>query len=197
MRQEVARAKAAIDLASHGKKVVIVSTGDAGIYGMAGLVLEILGDRNDVDVTVLPGVTAASAAAAALGAPLMNDFAVLSLSDLLTPRDKIERRLNAVADADLVLALYNPRSHKRVEPFEMALRILRAVRPHDTVVGIVRNALREGQEVCVTTLGEISPSAVDMMSIVVIGNSYTKMRNGRMLTVRGYPLDAADFKQNE
>lgn len=188
MKQEVTRAKAAIDMALQGKNVAIVSTGDAGIYGMAGLVLELLENNTTLEVTVVPGVTAASAAAAALGAPLMNDFAVVSLSDLLTPRAEIERRLRALADADLVIALYNPRSHKRVEPFEMALEILRDARPHHTVVGIVRNALRANQSVSITTLGKVTPQEVDMMSIVIIGNSFTKVHNSLMITTRGYPV---------
>jgi precorrin-3B C17-methyltransferase len=188
MKQEMERAQAAVDLASQGQKVVIISTGDAGIYGMAGLVLEILGARTDVDVSVVPGVTAASAAASVLGAPLMNDFAVISLSDLLTPRAEIERRLRAVADADFVTALYNPRSHKRVEPFEMAIQIFRDAMPHHIPVGIVRNALREEQGVKITTLGKISPADVDMMSVVIIGNSFTKVENGRMITARGYAV---------
>ena len=135
MRQETARAEAAVAEATAGARVAVISTGDAGVYGMAGLVLELLPEGSPVTVEVVPGVTAASAAAACLGAPLMNDFAVVSLSDLLTPLEVIERRLTAAADGDFVLALYNPRSTKRHEPLRRALAILRERRAPGTPVG--------------------------------------------------------------
>ena len=154
---------------------------------MAGLVLELLPEGSPVTVEVVPGVTAASAAAACLGAPLMNDFAVVSLSDLLTPLAVIERRLTAAADGDFVLALYNPRSTKRHEPLRRALAILRERRAAGTPVGLVRNALREGQSSRITTLGEFSEEEVDMLTILIVGNSATLVRDGRMVTRRGYP----------
>lgn len=186
MRQERTRAEAAVAEATAGSRVAVVSTGDAGVYGMAGLVFELLPEGSPVTVEVVPGVTAASAAAACLGAPLMNDFAVVSLSDLLTPLEVIERRLTAAADGDFVIALYNPRSTRRHEPLRRALAILRARRAPGTPVGLVRNALRDGQEARVTTLGELREEDVDMLTILVVGNGETLVRDGRMITPRGY-----------
>lgn len=186
MRQETARAEAAVAAATAGSRVAVISTGDAGVYGMAGLVLELLPEGSPVTVDVVPGVTAASAAAACLGAPLMNDFAVVSLSDLLTPLEVIERRLTTAADGDFVLALYNPRSTRRHEPLRRALRILRERRAPETPVGLVRNALRDGQEARVTTLGELREEDVDMLTILIVGNSATLVRDGRIVTPRGY-----------
>lgn len=186
MRQEMPRAQAAIDEALRGASVAVISTGDAGIYGMAGLVLEMLPEDAPVEVEVVPGITAASAAAACLGAPLMNDFAVISLSDLMTPLAMIERRMQAAVDGDFVIALYNPRSHRRHEPLARTLAILRAGRDPETPVGIVRNALREGQETRITTLGALVENEVDMLTILIIGNSMTRVRGGRMVTARGY-----------
>jgi len=188
MRAEVERAREAIEAARSGHAVAVVSTGDAGVYGMAGLVLEIMGDEPDVDVEIVPGVTAASAAAAVLGAPLMNDFATVSLSDLLTPLPVIERRLRAAAEGGFVIALYNPRSKTRTEPLDRALAILRDVRPSSTPVGVVRNALRDEQAAWLTTLGELDPEALDMSSIVVVGNDATSVLAGRLVTSRGYRL---------
>lgn len=186
MKEEMPRATAAIEAAQAGARVAVISTGDAGVYGMAGLVLELLPAGSPVTVEIVPGVTAASAAAACLGAPLMNDFAVISLSDLMTPLPVIERRLRAAAEGDFVIALYNPRSHRRHEPFARALAILRAARDSETPVGLVRDALREGQQVTVTTLGALDETAVDMLTTVIIGNSGTFVKDGRMVTPRGY-----------
>lgn len=193
MRAEVDRAKAAVQAARAGHTVAVVSSGDAGVYGMAGLVLEVLGEGSGddaVEIAVVPGMTAALAASAVLGAPLTNDFASISLSDLLTPLPVIERRLSAVAAADLVVALYNPRSNTRTEPLDLALRILIESRGPQTLVGVVRDALRDGQQARVTTLGELAeqPETVDMSTILVVGNSLTRLIGGRMVTPRGYPL---------
>lgn len=188
MRSEVDRAEAAVSAARAGRSVAVVSSGDAAVYGMASLVLEVLGDGEDVSVEVVPGVTAALAAGAALGAPLTNDFAVISLSDLLTPLPVIEKRLAAVADADLVVALYNPRSLTRHEPFDRALGILRAARGDATVVGVVRNAGREGCDSSITTLGDLDPESIDMVTTLIVGNSLTRMIAGRMVTPRGYDV---------
>lgn len=188
MRAEVDRARAAVDAAREGRAVAVVSSGDAGVYGMAGLVLEVLGEDDSVDVEVVPGITAALTAGAILGSPLTNDFACISLSDLLTPLPLIERRLRAVAEADLVVALYNPRSNTRTEPLDLALEILLAVCGAETVVGVVRDAGREGQTACVTTLGALDPESVDMFTILIVGNSLTRIVGGRMVTPRGYCL---------
>lgn len=195
MRGEVERAMLAVEEAVGGADVAVISTGDVGIYGMAGLVLEILPEETEVEVEIVPGVTAASAAAACLGAPLMNDFAVVSLSDLLTPLPVIERRLAGAVSGDFVIALYNPRSSRRVEPLRRALALLRAGRTGATPVGIVRNALREGQSATITTLGEMSEESLDMNTVAIVGNSATVVRGGRMVTTRGYPLqDASRFQ---
>ncbi len=186
MRQEVDRCRQAIDLASSGQTVALVSGGDAGVYGMAGLVLELAGPDGP-DVEIIPAVSAVQAAAAALGAPLMHDFSVISLSDLLTPWPLIRRRLDAAGSADFVVALYNPRSKGRPEHLDAARRILLRHRSPDTPVGIVRNSTREGETVLVDTLARFDSTAVDMFSLVIIGNSQTMVdAAGRMITPRGY-----------
>ena len=188
MRAEVDRARSAIEAAAAGENVVVVSSGDAGVYGMAGLVLELLGERDNIDVEIVPGVTAALAAASALGSPLTNDFACISLSNLLTPLPVIEQRLRAIAEADLVLALYNPRSHTRTEPLDLALGILTVARGSDTLVGVVRDACRDGQQARITTLGQLDPESVDMSTILIVGNAETRIIGNRMVTPRGYPV---------
>jgi adenosylcobyric acid synthase len=193
MTKEVERCVEALRLASSGKTVALVSSGDAGVYGMAGLVMELAQElETPPPVIVVPGVSAVQAAAALLGAPLMHDFAVISLSDLLTPWEVIERRIVAAATADYVTAIYNPRSHGRTAQLEKARNIFLAVRNSATPVGIVRNACRPGQELVVTTLGAMLEFAVDMYSIVIIGNSASFVdKSGRMITPRGY---AAKFR---
>ncbi len=188
MMKEVERCREALDLAAAGKTVALVSSGDAGIYGMAGLALEQAAEMAEPpEIVVIPGVSAVQAAAAVLGAPLMHDFAVISLSDLLTPWDLIERRLVAAATADFVVALYNPRSKGRVRQIEEARQILLSARPEDTPVGIVRNAMREGEERIVTSLGRMLDYPIDMFSLVIVGNSSTFVDPaGRMVTPRGY-----------
>jgi adenosylcobyric acid synthase len=189
MMREVERCREALGLAASGKKVALVSSGDAGVYGMAGLVLELAAEEEfkGVEIAVVPGVSAVQAAASVLGAPLMHDFSVISLSDLLTPWEVITRRLRAAASADFVVALYNPKSKGRVRQIEEARAILCASRPDSTPVGIVRHACREGEEKIVTTLGEMLDHDIDMFSIVIIGNSATFVDDhGRMVTPRGY-----------
>lgn len=197
MKSELERAEAALDAAARGRQVALVSSGDPGIYGMAGPVLEMLGelpgeDGNEtaetLQVEVIPGVTAASAAAALLGAPLMNDFAVISLSDLLTPWEVIARRLEAAAAGDLVIVLYNPASRKRTRQFSEAGRIIRRHQPGDTPVGIVRNARREEESRLITSLDAMSEQVVDMATTVIVGNSQTVLAANRMVTRRGYRL---------
>ncbi|WP_043645443.1 precorrin-3B C(17)-methyltransferase [Fundidesulfovibrio putealis] len=189
MMGEVARCNAAIDAALAGGDTVVVSSGDAGVYGMAGLVLELLETRGlleAVEFEVVPGIPAVMGAAALLGAPLTHDFACVSLSDLLTPWERIEKRLDAAAGADFVLALYNPRSKRRSGLLEKALAIISRHRAPETPVGVVRQAWREGQSVQVGTLESTDPESVDMLTIVVVGNSQTRIAGGRMLTPRGY-----------
>lgn len=191
MREEVSRAQAAVCLAISGREVAIVSSGDPGIYGMAGLIYEILRERgwkrdDPLDIEVVPGVSSLNAAASLLGAPLMNDFAAISLSDLLTPWEVVTRRLDAAARTDFVLVLYNPRSKGRMEQFSEALKIISRHRPSETAVGVVRNGYREGQRITITDLGHISEDDVDMLATVVIGNSTTFTFQGAMVTPRGY-----------
>ena len=189
MTREVDRCAEAVRLALQGRDVAVVSTGDPGVYGMAGLVLELLAEADpegQVEVELVPGVSAVHAAASLLGAPLMTDFAVISLSDLLTPWETIQRRLDAAGAGDFVVALYNPRSRKRVAHLEEACTILARHRPGTTPAGIVRNALREGQQVELTTLDEVPSREVDMMSVVVVGNASTRLLQSRLVTPRGY-----------
>ena len=186
MMKEVERCRQALELAAAGQTVALVSSGDAGVYGMAGLVLE-LAEGSAVEIEIVPGISAVQAAAARLGAPLMHDFAVISLSDLLTPWELIRRRLLAAAAADFVVALYNPRSKGRLTQLEEARQILLRHRPAQTPVGIVRNACRSGESVVVTDLAGLAEQAVDMLSLVIVGNSTTRLDGrGRMLTPRGY-----------
>ena len=195
MMREVERCSQALDIAASGKKVALVSSGDAGIYGMAGLALELAeapgaglpSPYPNVEIIVVPGVSAVQAAASVLGAPLMHDFAVISLSDLMTPLDTIRRRLRAAASADFVVALYNPRSKGRVTQIEEAVEIMIAARGPRVPVGIVRNACRDGEESTVTTLGEMLSHPIDMFSIVIIGNAATRLSaDGKIITPRGY-----------
>ena len=190
--QELERASRAVDLAYQGQRVAVVSSGDSGIYGMAGPVFKVLVDREwDGEVPgleVVPGVSAMQAAASLLGAPLMQDFCAVSLSDLLTPWETIQRRLEAAALGDFVVALYNPRSQKRSHQLQEARRILLAHRSPQTPVGIVRDAYRPGQGVTLTDLEHLDDlvESVDMVTIVVVGNSNTFVDHARMVTPRGY-----------
>ncbi len=184
--QEEARARTAVSLATAGHAVALIGSGDAGVYAMASPALEFAG--NDVDVSGVPGVTAALAASSLLGAPLGHDHAYLSLSDLHTPWPVIERRVRAVAEADLVACLYNPRSAKRDWQLGKLLGVFAGHRPPDTPVGLVRDATRPDQQVTLTTLGELAadPSVVDMLTVVLIGATTTRTIAGRMVTPRGY-----------
>jgi precorrin-3B C17-methyltransferase len=189
MRQEVPRVKRAIELAQAGRHVALISSGDAGIYGMAGLLYELLSRRAqpfEPPVTVIPGVSALNASAALLGAPLMTDFAAISLSDQLTPLRQILQRVEAAAQADFVLCLYNPKSHQRVQPFEQACEILLRHRRPETPVGIVRAAYRPDQCVTLLTLAGLPAATVDMLSTVIVGNSQSYVHAGRLITPRGY-----------
>ncbi len=188
MKQEAARCRMAVEAAASGKNVAMVSSGDAGIYGMAGLVYEVLSEYPDtqVEVKVIPGITAASSAAAVLGAPLTTDFAVISLSDLLTPWEDIEKRLRLAAEAGFVMAIYNPASKKRADYLKKACCIVSEHLPPETPCGYVRNIGREGQESAVLTLKELSEFPADMFTTVIIGNRTTKVIGGKLVTPRGY-----------
>ncbi len=189
MTHEVERCRQALQRAAAGDTVALVSSGDAGIYGMAGLAIELAhAEGLRVPIEIIPGVTAVSAAAAVLGAPLMLDFAVISLSDLLVPWETIRKRLAAVAAADLVVALYNPRSRKRVRQLEEAVEILRAARPGTTPVGIVTDAGQQCQSIVVTDLERVLDQEVGMRSVVIIGNTTTRLLDGWMITPRGYEV---------
>ena len=189
MKSETQRCEAAIDAALQGKRVCMVSSGDAGIYGMASLLFELAEDHPELEIIVIPGITAAASAAAILGSPLTNDFAVISLSDLLTPWDVIEKRLDATSAADMVQCLYNPQSKKRSDYLERACSIVLRHKPPETVCGYVRNAFRGDDCLCeVCTLAELRETQVDMFTTVIIGNSCTRLINGRLVTARGYKI---------
>lgn len=181
---EEERARTAVELARAGHAVALIGSGDAGVYAMASPALQFAGD--DIDVVAVPGVTAALAAASLLGAPLGHDHVYLSLSDLHTPWEAIERRLHAAAESDLVVCLYNPRSTRRTQQLPEALRILGKHRPADTPVGLVCNATRDGERVVQTTLAALDPEDVDMNTVVIVGASTTQLLSGRMVTPRGY-----------
>lgn len=184
MRGEVERCKKALELAQD-KIVSIISTGDSGIYGMAGLILEL---NKNVQVEVIPGVTASSSAASVLGAPLMHDNCNISLSDLMTPYELIKKRVDLAAQGDFIISLYNPKSKGRPHYLRECLEIIKKYRKSDTPVGVVKNALREGQEITITTLADFDENIVDMMSIVVIGNSQSYIKEDLFITPRGYSV---------
>ncbi|MBR3622583.1 MAG: precorrin-3B C(17)-methyltransferase [Selenomonadaceae bacterium] len=189
MTGEVERSKKAIELAANGKDVAVVSSGDAGVYGMAGLVLELLFEMdkdNRPKIEIASGISSVFTAAAILGAPLMNDFAVISLSDLLTPWEVVEKRLNAAAMGDFVIALYNPKSKSRKDNINIARDIILKHRGEETPVGIVWNAGRDGERKVITTLNDFTKEDISMFSIVIIGNSATYEKEGFMVTPRGY-----------
>lgn len=185
MKKETDRCKRALDYAKEGKTVAVVSSGDPGVYGMAGLVLEL---AKDVEVEIVPGVSAANAAASALGAPLMHDYCVISLSDLLTDWELIKRRIDAAGMGDFVVALYNPKSMKRVKHIEIAREILLKHKKESTPVGIVKNAKREGENIVITTLKDMLNHEIDMFTTVVIGNANTYVKDGKIVTPRGYKI---------
>jgi precorrin-3B C17-methyltransferase len=189
--EEVQRAELAVQRALAGRRVCVVSSGDPGIYGMASLVLETaasLGAEQAPDIVVVPGVSAVNAAACLLGAPLGHDFAVISLSDLLTPWPLIERRLSAAAGADFVIALLNPKSRRRAWQLGRACELLLQSRAPETPVGVVRHAYRPGEAVLRTTLAALADAAVDMFCTIIVGNSSTRRFGQAIFTPRGYSL---------
>ena len=190
MRREVERCRIAVEAAAEGQTTAMVCSGDAGVYGMAGIVLEVAQQSHpEITVEVVPGITAACSGAAVLGAPLIHEFAVISLSDLLTPWEKIETRLRCAAQADFVLCLYNPSSNKRADYLARACAIVMQVRPPQTPCGWVRQIGREGETWGVCTLEEMASFQADMFTTVFLGNSQTKVINGRLVTPRGYRLE--------
>lgn len=186
MMRELERCRMAFERADAGRSVAMVCSGDAGVYGMASPLLEMAAAFPEVDVEVVPGVTAAQSGAAVLGAPLGHDFAVVSLSDLLTPWETIERRLAAAAWADFCVCLYNPRSRKRPDHLACAVRVLLRHKDAETPCGWVRNVGRDGQEAGVLSLAELEGLEADMFTTVFVGNRETRAVDGRLVTPRGY-----------
>lgn len=190
MRQEIDRCREVVEIALEGRQVALVSSGDAGVYGMAGILIECLEERNalDMPLEIIPGVSACNAAASLLGAPLMHDFAVISLSDLLTPWEVIQKRVKLAAEGDFVMAIYNPKSKGRQDQIEWVRKAVLEYRSPETPVGIVREALRGESGVIITTLEKFTQSPIDMLTTVIIGNSNTRVVGPYMVTPRGYVL---------
>ncbi len=186
MKQEIQRCEMARDAALAGRTVGMICSGDAGVYGMAGLMHEVCAGYPQLDIEVIPGITAACAGAAVLGAPLIHDFAVISLSDLLTPWDKIETRVELAAQADFCICLYNPMSKKRTGHLRRACELALRHRALETPCGYVRSIGREGECGTVCTLAELMDTQVDMFTTVFIGNSQTRVIGGKLVTPRGY-----------
>ena len=188
MKKEVDRCILAFEKAGKGKTVSMICSGDAGVYGMAGLMYEVGADYPEVELEIIPGVTAATGGAAVLGAPLIHDFCLISLSDLLTPWEKIEARLLGASQADFVICLYNPSSRKRHDYLQKACDLMMRYKSPDTICGIVSNIAREGESSEVMTLRELRGTQVDMFTTVFVGNSQTKVIDGKMVTPRGYKM---------
>lgn len=184
MRGEEERCREALEL-SKDKKVALISTGDSGIYGMAGLILEM---RKDENVEIIPGITASSAAGSVLGAPLMHDNCNISLSDLMTPYEDIKKRVRLAAEGNFVISLYNPKSKGRPHYLRECVDIIKEFRGEETPIAVVRNALREGESKEIFTLKDFNDEVVDMFSIVIIGNSKSYIKDGYFVTPRGYKI---------
>ena len=198
MKKERERAQQAFEMAEQGHQVAVISSGDAGIYGMAPLIYEMKRERDsDVEISVLPGISAFQKAASLLGTPLGHDFCVISLSDLMTPWSLIERRIVAAATADFITAIYNPKSHGRYWQLYRLKELFLKHRSGETPVGFVRQAGREEQEVTITTLKDFNPEDIDMFTIVIIGNSQSYEWQQKMITPRGYYRDVADEELNK
>ena len=189
MRQETERCRLCFEEAAKGKQVALICSGDAGIYGLASLMYEIGKDYLETELIVIPGITAANSGAAVLGAPLNHDFCVISLSDLLTPWEKIEKRLIAAAEGDFAIAIYNPSSHKRKDYLMRACDILLRVIEEERPCGFVENIGREGTRAVTCTLRELRERQVNMFTTVFIGNSGSELVNGKLITKRGYQLE--------
>ncbi|MCR5099766.1 MAG: precorrin-3B C(17)-methyltransferase [Butyrivibrio sp.] len=188
MKQEIERCKMAFEEADKGKKVAMVCSGDAGVYGMAGLMYQVGKDYPEINLEIIPGITAALGGGAVLGAPLTHDFAVISLSDLLTPWEKIEERLNDAAKGDFCICIYNPSSKKRHDYLKKACEIFLKYKDKETVCGYVQNIGRDGEQAEIVTLEELQNRQVDMFTTVFIGNRETTVIDGHMVTPRGYHL---------
>lgn len=192
MREEVSRAIKAVELAREGHTVAVVSSGDAGVYGMAGLIFEVLQEQgwkpspDEVSVEVIPGVSALNSVASLVGAPLVHDFAAISLSDLLTPWEVIVKRIHAAGEADFVVVLYNPKSGRRVKQIVEAQHILLQYRKPDTPVAIVKSAYRDAQNIVLTDLEHMNDYEIGMLTTIIIGNTQTFTYEGLMITPRGY-----------
>jgi precorrin-3B C17-methyltransferase len=190
MRKELDRCRAALEKALEGTDVALVSSGDPNVYGMASLMLEVASGCEGVEIEIVSGVTAALSGAARLGSPLSSDFAVLSLSDLMTPWETIEKRLDAAAAGDFPMAIYNPSSAKRADRLMRACDIILRHQKPSTPCGAVRNIGREGEEARILDLAELRSATVDMFTTVFVGNSTTQVVAGRLLTPRGYKVGA-------
>lgn len=189
MMGEIDRCRMAIADAMTGRAVAMVSSGDSGIYGMAGIAYQIAEEMGaDIEIEIVPGITAASTAASVLGAPLMHDLAIISLSDLMTPLELILKRIECAGEGDMIVCIYNPKSKKRTDHLTRAANVLMRYRSADTPTGIVRNAGRRGERKTITTLGELKDADVDMLSTVIVGNSQTYVSHGVMITPRGYRI---------
>lgn len=189
MRQETERCRLCFEEAAKGKRVALICSGDAGIYGLASLMYEMGKEYPETELIVIPGITAANSGAAVLGAPLNHDFCVISLSDLLTPWEKIEKRLTAAAEGDFAMAIYNPSSHKRKDYLMRACDILLRVIEEDRPCGYVENIGRKGTKAVTCTLKELRETQVNMFTTVFIGNSDSELVNGKLITKRGYQLE--------
>lgn len=188
MTGEIERCKAAIDEALKGKKVAVISSGDSGIYGMASLLFELAEAYENVEIKVEVGITASIASSAVLGSPITNDFATISLSDCLTPLEVIEKRVELIAQADMVTCIYNPQSKSRPDYLKKTVTTMLKYRPKDTKCGYVKNALRKDTESCICTLEDLLTTDVDMFTTVIIGNSCTKIIDNKLVTTRGYKI---------
>lgn len=189
MKQETKRCRICFEEAETGKRVALICSGDAGIYGLASLMYEIGRDYPEIEIVVIPGITAACSGAAVLGAPLNHDFCVISLSDLLTPWEKIEKRLLVAAEGDFAIAIYNPSSHRRKDYLKRACDILLQKIEKERACGYVENIGREGTKAKVCTLAELRETQVNMFTTVFIGNSQSEILNGKLVTKRGYHIE--------
>ena len=191
MRREIERCQQALEFSKQGMTVALISSGDSGVYGMAGLMLEVSKDSgfNNKKIKIIPGVTAANSAAAILGAPLMNDYVTISLSDLMTSWEIIAKRLKAACEGDFVICIYNPASHHRPENFKRACEILLKYKSPETPCGYVRNIKRDDSQAEIMTIEKIKNCEnIDMLTTVIIGNSQTYVSDGKLITPRGYKI---------
>ena len=186
MMKEVDRCIEVLKLAKDGKNVALISSGDAGVYGMAGIMYEVINENDNIEVEIIAGVTATNAAAAIVGAPIMHDYVTISLSNLLTDWKLIKKRLELAAQGDFIVSLYNPKSKGRTTQIAEAQQIMLKYKSKNTPVAIVRNAGRENEEYEITTLENMLNFEINMLTIVLIGNSNTYIKKGKMITPRGY-----------